>query len=755
MRKPHLSFARYNPSKRKQRRKQIAVATSVGLCALLIGTPILEAKYGRALAQRTMQCLLQKPLRLTSKTKIDTRVLSLASLPRHQRTAKLEALALDSEAHSQERSRARYLLASDLIQQKQGQKALSLLEKLECDYPVMGAHIALKRAQAYELIGDKANAQIEWQKLLKHYPDSAVAAEALLALGKTTPEDWKRVIKKFPSHPRTLEMARSWLKQNPNQPELLLLLAKYAFDKPGIASVLDKLVNLPARINGKRVERLKPEEWEAIALGYWKERKYSQASAAYAKAPRTPRNAYLAARGYQLVEKRIKAAINYKEMVREFPNAKETATAILHLARIEPTLEVLPYLNQVILFFPDRAGEALVAKAEILDRFNQSQNAEKLRQLLLTQHGNSDAAAEYRWDMARLKANAGDLQGALEWAQAIINQNPKSEEARQAGFWVGKWAQRLGHQEDAKAAFEHVLTHHPQSYYAWRSAVSLGLNVGDFTTVRQQTPQVVRSTTRPMLPTGSETLKELYQLGLNQDAWTLWQAEFQNRIKPTVAQQFTDGLLRLGVGDYLEGIAQISTLEDRDTPEEQAQYQSLKQQFAYWEALYPLAFEELIKTWSKQHQLNPLLVTALIRQESRFMPNIRSSANAVGLMQLIPETATLVAEQINLKQYALDNPNDNVKMGTWLLDSSHQHYKNNSLLAVASYNASPSKVARWIEERGLSDPDEFVEAIPYEETQDYVKQVFGNYWNYLRLYNPGVGQQIAKYSSTQTITLRQ
>lgn len=755
MRKPHLSFARYNPSKRKQHRRRITVATSVGLCALLIGTPILEAKYGRALAQRTIECLLHNPLRLTSKTKIDTRVFSLASLKAPQRAAKLEAIVTNPEAQRQERSRARYLLASDLIQQKQGQKALPLLERLECNYPGMGAQIALKRAQAYELIDDTAKAQLEWQQLLKHYPDSAVAAEALLALGKTTPNDWKRVIHKFPSHPRTLDMARSWLKQKPNQPELMLLLAKYAFDKPGISSLLDKLVNLPDRIDGKRVERLKPEEWEAIALGYWRERKYNQASAAYAKAPRTPRNAFLAARGYQLIEKRIRAAIAYKEMVVEFPDAKETANAILQLAKIEPTLEVVPYLNQVILYFPDRAGEALVAKAEILDRFNKANVANKSRQLLLTKYSNSDAAAEYRWDMARLKANSGNFPAALEWAQPIINQNPNSEEARQAGFWVGKWAKRLGRQQDAKAAFEHVLTHHPQSYYAWRSAVFLGLNVGDFTTVRQETPQVVRPTERPMLPAGSETLKELYQLGQDQEAWILWQAEFQNRIKPTVAQQFTDGLLRLGVGDYLEGIAQISTLEDRDTPEEQAQYQSLKQQFAYWEALYPLAFEELIKTWSKRHNLNSLLVTALIRQESRFTPSIRSSANAVGLMQLIPETATLVAEQINLKQYALDNPNDNVKMGTWLLESSHQHYKDNSLLAVASYNASPSKVAKWVQERGLTDLDEFVEAIPYEETQDYVKQVFGNYWNYLRLYNPGVGQQIARYSPTQTITLRQ
>ena len=136
------------------------------------------------------------------------------------------------------------------------------------------------------------------------------------------------------------------------------------------------------------------------------------------------------------------------------------------------------------------------------------------------------------------------------------------------------------------------------------------------------------------------------------------------------------------------------------------------------------------------------------------MSNIRSSANAVGLMQVTPETAKAVAKRINLQTYVLDNPNDNVNLGTWILDETHSNYKNNSLLAVASYNAGSGKVATWLDERQLGDPDEFIESIPYEETRDYVKQVFSNYWNYLRLYNPQVNQQVAKYSKNQPITLR-
>lgn len=275
----------------------------------------------------------------------------------------------------------------------------------------------------------------------------------------------------------------------------------------------------------------------------------------------------------------------------------------------------------------------------------------------------------------------------------------------------------------------------------------LGWEVGDFSTVRELDPDVVRPASRPTLPSGSEALKELYQLGQDSDAWALWQTEFRNPMEPTVAEQFTDGVMRLGVGDFLDGIFMVSFLSERDQPAEQQQYQQLKQQASYWQALYPFPYMDVIETHAEQTRLNPLLVTALIRQESRFMPGIKSPAGAVGLMQVMPDTAMMVANNIKLKQYQLEDPEDNVKLGTWYLDYTHKEYSNNSMLAVASYNAGPGAVGDWLAKQGMTDADEFVEAIPYDETRDYVKSVFGNYWNYLRLYNPAIAQKLAQVSN--------
>lgn len=660
----------------------------------------------------------------------------LRSLAPAKRAEKLTAIAKSPQ--SLQRSRARYLLATELLQQGQAGKALQQLNQLEADYPVMAAQVLIKRAQAYEQAGDGAKAQTTWQDLLKQHPKNPATAEALFALGKSNPRYWDQAIAQFPAHPRSIAIAQQRLKQNPNQPEMLKLIAYHGLHLDGYVSVLERLTD-------KFSAQLTPDDWEAIAFGYWEKQKYGKAGTAYAKAPFTPRNAYRTARGWQLGETGGATAA-YTRMVNAFPDDPETSLALLRLSKLVEPTQAIAYLDQVVTRFPDRAAAALLEKSKLLDELNSKQAAAQVRQLLLSQFGKSDAAAELRWQLAQERAEAGDVQTAWKWAAPITSQNSDSEQAPEAAYWVGKWASQLGKHKDAKQAFEYVLKYYPQSYYAWRSASMLGWDVGDFNSVRELDPAVTRPAARPPLPVGSETLRELHQLGQDQDAWTLWQVEFQNEKTPTVAEQFTDGVMRQGVGDNLDGIFMVSYLSERDIPAEREQYKALKQQLGYWYALYPFPYLEPIASWSEERDLNPLLVTALIRQESRFMSDIKSSAGAVGLMQVMPDTGTWIAEKIKLKEFELTDPDDNIKLGTWYLDYTHEEYDGNSMLAVASYNAGPGAVGGWVAKSGVGDPDRFVENIPYSETRGYVKSVFENYWNYLRLYNPQISQKLAQVS---------
>ncbi|MBD0267556.1 MAG: transglycosylase SLT domain-containing protein [Cyanobacteria bacterium Co-bin8] len=719
-------------------RKRIPLIAIAGVTALSVGMAVALIRHRPpagispdTAAQHSLNPFAERP---------DV-VPQLALLPAEMRALQLAQLA--NGEPSLVSSRARYLLAVDQINQDRGGSAIPLLTGLEEAYPVLAPYTLLRLGQAQKAAGQPEEAVASWQQVVERYGSDPAAAEALSRLSETDPAYLEQLLQTFPAHPRSIDLAFARLAEDPNRADtlpLLKLIAQYGHYRPEAEAVLD-------RLSKEFADQLQPADWQMIGFGYWELGRYVKAGPAYAKAPATARNLYRAGRGYQLNGNATAATNYYTLLDQQFPDAPETGLGLVRLSDILSLEKAANVLDQVIARFPDRAGEALLKKAEVLDALNSSTSAQEARQSLLNQYGASEAAAELRMKYAESAAAAGDLQTALRWAQETVKFSPDQEVTPEAGFWAGRWARQLGQSDVAQAAFEHVIGHYPESYYAWRSAVMLGWDVGDFKTVRSKLPEVQLPPQRSPLPTGSEALQELYLLGHNQTAWERWQVEFSNHQEATVAEQFTDGLMRLGVGDNLDGIYMVSSLSWRDHPEDQAQYQTLKDNPDYWQALYPFPFADLIQTWSLERQLNPLLVTALIRQESRFEPNIRSVVGAAGLMQVMPETAAWIQEQAGIPDYNLDNPNDNVNLGTWYLDYTHREYDNHSLFAVASYNAGPGAVADWISQGGFADADEFVKKIPYPETQGYVHSVFEGYWNYLRLYNPEVAKQVSQYQS--------
>ena len=432
-------------------------------------------------------------------------VFTLAEVPAQQRREQLKAIAA-SETLSLERSRARYLLANDLLKEYEGGPALRQLEGLDKEYPTLVPYILLKRGRGYELTNETELAQRTWQELIETYPDSLASAEALYKLGTYNPSYWDQGIEKFPQHPSIQRVIRQRLKENPNQPKLLLLLAKYAANDPQTNPIRDRLVK-------EYAAQLTPENWQTIADGYWRVNSYYKAAIAYQKAPKTPQNYYRIARGQQVQppgENKETVIVAYRRLMFSFPKAEETALALKRLAQLSPPQTAITYLNEIIKKFPEQAPEALLHKAKLLDKLNRKAEAAQVRQTLLSQYPKSEATAQYRWQVAREAADKGDALKAWTWAQPIATENSDSPIAPKAAFWVGKWAQKLGRVQDAESAFQHVVARHPQSYYAWRSAVQLGWNVGNFNNIRQMLPQVNKPTTRPLPPAGSPMFQELY-----------------------------------------------------------------------------------------------------------------------------------------------------------------------------------------------------------------------------------------------------
>jgi soluble lytic murein transglycosylase len=154
------------------------------------------------------------------------------------------------------------------------------------------------------------------------------------------------------------------------------------------------------------------------------------------------------------------------------------------------------------------------------------------------------------------------------------------------------------------------------------------------------------------------------------------------------------------------------------------------------QTIFPLDHWNLIERNATSHGLDPYVMSALIAQESTFQADVRSSANAWGLMQIIPGTGRRFASKLGISPFRtarLTEPETNVRIGMQyfadLLDEFGRVEP-----SLASYNAGEHRVRVWLRERPGFELDEFVDDIPYPETQNYVKRIVGTTEDYRLLY---------------------
>ncbi|MCL6414744.1 transglycosylase SLT domain-containing protein [Aestuariirhabdus sp. Z084] len=150
------------------------------------------------------------------------------------------------------------------------------------------------------------------------------------------------------------------------------------------------------------------------------------------------------------------------------------------------------------------------------------------------------------------------------------------------------------------------------------------------------------------------------------------------------------------------------------------------QQWDDMELRFPLAYKEKILKQSQHQNINSSWVFAVARQESAFMHDARSSAGALGVLQLMPSTARQVARRGKLSYRGkrdLLNPATNIKLGSRYLAQLLKQFNGNRVLATAAYNAGPHRVRQWLKNGSEIPFDIWIETIPFEETRQYVQNV--------------------------------
>ena len=157
--------------------------------------------------------------------------------------------------------------------------------------------------------------------------------------------------------------------------------------------------------------------------------------------------------------------------------------------------------------------------------------------------------------------------------------------------------------------------------------------------------------------------------------------------------------------------------------------------------LYPFPYRATVEDYSARWKVDKFLAIAVMKAESNFSESANSQRGAVGLMQIMPETAAWIAYQLgeNPEEIADDiknlrKPETNIRYGTWYLAELEEEFHGNDILALAAYNAGRGNVHDWIEKNHWEENFSDVDEIPYAETRNYVKRVLHCREKYFELY---------------------
>lgn len=632
-------------------------------------------------------------------------------------------------------------------------RARALFEGIPTNY-VLGDYAAYFAAETLLRAGEEVMALERLRAFPERFPDSLLVPSALGAAADTAfrlgrwaeaERDLRRALARVPTHPEAgrllVRLAEARAAQG--QPgEALADLRRRWLDAPasGWGEAAREVLEDLAREHGLAVPPLTAEE-----------------------------QLHLAQRLAEAGEQRAAARV-LEELLAGGPDAAVRDRA---LARLAPLLGRLGRGADAIGRLQAALAEATTAwrapllyeLARLLQRTGQPAAAAPLFERFLADHGDASVAPDAWLQLARVRAELGDGAAARATYQGLVAAHPDATAAATARWELAWLEYRAGRLRDAALAFRQLgasggPTRLAGLYWAARALDQLGEAKAAqslYGEVVSRAPNgyygllaVRRLRGRPPAPVAARVV-------LPVDPGALLRAEPRYQKAQALAAVGLDGF---AVAE-LEAFGRDAAVDgDRawalgvafaDLGEAGRSLRHLRRAFGgaaeggapglperFWRLYYPLGFAELVREAGRTTGLDPHLVAAVIREESAYDPRARSWVGAIGLMQLMPDTARLVAQELGrplAETGVLWEPAVNITLGARYLAQLRARFQE-PLLAVAGYNAGPHRVQRWLAERPLGDLEAFVEQIPFDETRAFAKRVYTSWHHYRRLYGP-------------------
>jgi len=364
-----------------------------------------------------------------------------------------------------------------------------------------------------------------------------------------------------------------------------------------------------------------------------------------------------------------------------------------------------------------------LASAYIID--DQDGDADTVFREVLIRYPAGRFAERAAWKAGWWAYRQGQFADALRFFDQGAAQFPRSDYRPSWLYWSARAAQQLGDVETGVARLRLTATDYHNSYYGRLAVKRLeGERGGTVPAALQRQP----STSAP-IPTAGR-IAALLSVGLNREAMS--ELQYAQRVwgdspqlQATIAVTHKRlGNVRAGINAMKRAYPQYLAAGGETLPSEILQ------------VIFPVDYWPLLQKYAKDRGLDPYVVAALVAQESNFDPVVVSHANAYGLMQVIPSTGRSYARKLGVKPFStrrLTEVDVNVRIGTQIFADTIRKF-GGVHFALAAYNAGDSRVRAWQREKPGLPQDEFIDDIPFPETQNYVKRILGTAEDYRSLY---------------------
>ncbi len=452
--------------------------------------------------------------------------------------------------------------------------------------------------------------------------------------------------------------------------------------------------------------------------------------------------------------------------IQNYPAHPKWADAWTEKANIQwVNLNLYPQAAQTLLDYvkaaptASNAPDALMSAARILERDGRFDEAAQVWQRVGSEYPTFDQSSTAVFFAGIMQYRQADYNNALPlFEQSLLQAITPADKAR-AYLWIGKTQQKLGNANETQLAWQQAQNADPDGYYSERARdllsgqppfappVNENFNI-DFAAERKAADSWVRLTFNlpaetdlsglGPLASDPRTIRgtELWNLGEYDDARLEFE-DLRNAVSLDAVLTYRLANYLIDLGLYRSGIfaaRQVLTLAGLND------HTSSMMAPPYFSHLrYGLYFNDLIIPAAQNNGFDPLFLFSVVRQESLFEGFVRSTAGARGLMQIIPSTGGNIANAlgwpINYDPDQLYRPNVSVILGSYYLAANRRILNGDLYGALAAYNGGPGNALDWYQ-LGGGDSDLFLESIRFEETRQYIRNIYEIYIIYRRLYGP-------------------